>query len=349
MRLEIQQQRKVKDDGGRSAKQSDDLGSGVKGQLSQPHASTPTSELAEGSLALDNDPVMPTAEARKVLPSEARPFSETWYYNPVRRTLESVQEQGGEEELMQARAIKRETEINHPGQSVYAGWKARKRLKTSQASMKSSGKGNANKYSLDDSHLTSSDSESDDSEPEIFHRKHRTPILPKMQTFDGKSSEWGPFIFQFRNLAKAGHWTGKEKRDGLLACLRGKAITYVQSKPREERADYQSLRDLLAQRYGVMELPSTARRQLSAMRQEEGEALEDFADRIILKAGKGFQRVPEETLQSLATEAFLRGCKDRNAAYAASERKPETLQQAVVEMRDAAANVRAFGRTTVIA
>ena len=225
LRLEIQQQRKVKDDGGRSAKQSDDLGGGVKGQLSQPHASTPTSELAEGSFALDNDPIMPTAEARKVLPSVARPFSETWYYNPARRTLESVQEQGGEEELMHTRAIKRETEINHPGQSVYAGWKARKRLKTSQASMKSSGKGNASKYSLNDSHLTSSDSDSDDSEPEVFHRKHRTPSLPKMQTFDGKSSEWGPFIFQFRKLAKAGHWTEKEKRDGLLACLRGKAIT----------------------------------------------------------------------------------------------------------------------------
>ena len=123
----------------------------------------------------------------------------------------------------------------------------------------------------------------------------------------------------------------------------------MQSKPREERADYQSLRDLLAQRYGVMELPSTARQQLSAMRQEEGEALENFADRIILKAGKGFRGVPEETLQSLATEAFLRGCKHRNAANAASERKPETLQQAVVEMRDTAANLRAFGRNTVIA
>ena len=267
---------------------------------------------------------MPTEQARKVLPSVAGPFSETWYYNPVRRTLESVQEQGGEEELMQARVIKQETESNHPGQSAYAGWKARKRLKTSQASMKSSGKGNASKYSLNDSHLTSSDSESDDSEPEVFHRKHRTPSLPKMQTYDGKSSEWGPFIFQFRKLAKAGHWTEKEKRDGLLACLRGKAITYVQSKPREEQADYQSLQDLLAQRYGVMELPSTARRELSAMRQEEGEALEDFADRIILKVGEGFLGVPEETLQSLATEAFLRGCKDRNAASAVprGNRKP---------------------------
>ena len=98
-----------------------------------------------------------------------------------------------------------------------------------------------------------------------------------------------------------------------------------------------------------MELPSTARRQLSAMRQEEGESLEDFADRIMLKAGEGFHGVPEDTLQSLATDAFLKGCRDRNVAYAAAERKPETLQQAVVDMRDAAANLRTFSRATVSA
>ena len=164
-----------------------------------------------------------------------------------------------------------------------------------------------------------------------------------------KSSEWGPFLFQFRKMAKIGRWTEKEKRDSLLACLRGKAITYIQTKPKYFRTSYESLKSLLEQRYGMTELPATARRQLSSMKQEEGDTLEDFADRVIGKTGEGYLGVPEETLQVLATEAFLRGCRDRNAAYAASERKPETLCKAVEEMRDAAANLKAFNRGSLTA
>ena len=203
---------------------------------------------------------------------------------------------------------------------------------------------------LQNSRLSSSDESSDDDEEEeSFSRKHRKPPQPKMPMFDGKSSEWGPFLFQFRKMAKIGRWTEKEKRDSLLACLRGKAITYIQTKPKYFRTSYESLKSLLEQRYGMTELPATARRQLSSMKQEEGETLEDFADRMIGKTGEGYLGVPEETLQVLATEAFLRGCRDRNAAYAASERKPETLCKAVEEMRDAAANLKAFNRGSLTA
>ena len=70
---------------------------------------------------------------------------------------------------------------------------------------------------------------------------------------------------------------------------------------------------------------------------------------MIGKTGEGYLGMPEETLQVLATEAFFRGCRDRNAAYAASERKPETLCKPVVEMRDAAANLKAFNRGSLTA
>ena len=197
--------------------------------------------------------------------------------------------------------------------------------------------------------MSTSESESEDEDDGATVRKRSNLQLPKMQTFDGKSSEWGPFIFQFRKMAKAGKWSDREKRDSLLAWLRGKAIAYIQSKPKSCRSHYKALRDLLDQRYGMLELPSTARRQLAAMRQEERESLENFAGRVMLKSGEGYLGVPEETLQSLATEAFLRGCRDRNAICATSERKPENLHVALIEMRDAAANLKVFNRVSVSA
>ena len=60
------------------------------------------------------------------------------------------------------------------------------------------------------------------------------------------------------------------------------------------------------------------------------------------KTWKSYLGVPEETLRLLATESFLNGCRDRTAAYAASERKPERLCKAVEEMRDTATNMKAF-------
>ena len=186
------------------------------------------------------------------------------------------------------------------------------------------------------------------------HHKNNVSHVSSSESSDSESTESGDkhtrnrrcgFIFQFRKLAKSGRWTEREKQDRLLGCLRGKAITYVQSRPKSERKDYYALKELLNQRYGIMELPATARRYLQSMRQEEDESLDDFADRVLVKVAEGYPEVPDDTLQILATENFLRGCKDRSAAYAAAERKPDDLQMAMQEVRDAAANMKIFGRS----
>ena len=160
--------------------------------------------------------------------------------------------------------------------------------RTTEYSSHSWGKRSHDRSSFNLSRLSTSKLESEVEDDDATVRKRSNLQLPKMQTFDGKSSEWGPFIFQFRKMAKAGKWSDREKPDSLLACPRGKAIAYIQSKPKSCRSHYKALLDLLDRRYGMLELPSTARRQLVAMRQEEGESLEDFADRVMLKIGEGY-------------------------------------------------------------
>ena len=57
----------------------------------------------------------------------------------------------------------------------------------------------------------------------------------------------------------------------------------------------------------------------------------------------------DDVVETLAVESFLRGCKDKNAAYSAAEHKPTSLHGALMEMRDAAANLKVFGRSTTMA
>ena len=225
----------------------------------------------------------------------------------------------------------------HRRVSEYEGWRTKSYRREDRQST-SRHKGNISRVSTSES----SDSDSSDVED---HRHKRAPPFLKLPSFDGKASKWPGFIFQFRRLAKSGKWSIREKRNRLLGCLRNKAISYPQSRPRGERKDYYVLKDLLNRRYGVLEEPTIARRHLQAMRQEESESLEDFADRVLVKAAEGYPEVPDGTLQALATDNFLRGCKDRSAAYVAVEKKPKDLQSAVQVVREAAVNLKLYGRS----
>ena len=119
------------------------------------------------------------------------------------------------------------------------------------------------------------------------------------------------------------------------------------SKPKEVQDDYQALKDVLEVRFGKLEHPTSARRQLSYLRQEEGESLEDYADKVLTKVSEAYPGIDEEMEQDLAKEAFLQGCHHRSAAYAAAEKDPVTLQEALEEVQNSAVNLKAFGRGSV--
>ena len=179
-------------------------------------------------------------------------------------------------------------------------------------------------------------------------RRRKSPPLPKPQMFSGKAWEWNSFIFQFAKTARYYGWDQHDKADRLLASLRGKAVDFIRKKPREVQDDYRTLRDTLEQRFGKLEHPTAVRRQLLYVRQEEGESIEDFADRILTKVNEAYPGTDVEMEQDLAKEAFLRGCQNRSAAYAAAEKDPETLQGALEEVQNSVVNLKAFGRGSAV-
>ena len=176
---------------------------------------------------------------------------------------------------------------------------------------------------------------------------HQSPPLPKPPVFSGKEGELNSFIFQFRKIAHYYGWDQEEKVNRLLVSLRGKAIVFIRNKSREVQDDYRALRDALELRFGQREHPTSARRELNCLQQHEEESLEDFADIVLVKVSEAYPGIGHELEQDIAKEVFLRGCQNRNAAYAAAEKDPTTLQNALEKVKTSAMNWKVFGKGSV--
>ena len=131
----------------------------------------------------------------------------------------------------------------------------------------------------------------------------------KPPTFDG-SRAWQVFEAQFDTAATANNWSETEKGQRLLTALKGAAANVIQSLPRAEFTNYESVRRRLASHYGAEQRGLLAHTKFTSRRQKEGESLTDFASDIEQLARLAFPTWPEEVLQVRAQEGFLAGIAD---------------------------------------
>ncbi|ELU08475.1 hypothetical protein CAPTEDRAFT_208062 [Capitella teleta] len=147
------------------------------------------------------------------------------------------------------------------------------------------------------------------------------PAPPKMATFAGKveaGADWASFFMQFEQVALRYGWNPEESCDRLFECLRGRALQFVSDLPAWARTDYHTLVQRLQTRFGYRDPPTT----------KEKETLEEYAERAQKLATDEFPGVPMEMVDTIAVDAFLKGCRDKNAALAAMNCKPTTLEEA---------------------
>ena len=76
--------------------------------------------------------------------------------------------------------------------------------------------------------------------------------------------------------------------------------------------------------------------------------MEEFADRTLGLTIKGHPTAPDDVVQMLATEVFLRGCKDKSAALVAAEKNPTTIFKACKYVKASMHNQRALGRSSSV-
>ena len=159
----------------------------------------------------------------------------------------------------------------------------------------------------------------------------------KLPQFSGQLGEWENFEFQFDAISDIYDWSDDKKFQNLKACLTKNAISFVRTLPAEARHCYTRLRAALQQRYKVKERPDLLRKDLHDIKQRVDECIDDFADRVHNLASIAFRDSGTDVINMIGYEHFIRGIKDRQAAYEAAKAAPCSVQEALSRVKDAAA------------
>ena len=85
----------------------------------------------------------------------------------------------------------------------------------------------------------------------------------------------------------------------------------------------------LRKRFNAKEPPSAMRHQLLDARQELGESLVEFVERIQRLVQRPLPGISSQALTPFAVDCFLRGCQEKVAAVLAMERQPQTVPKAL--------------------
>ena len=141
---------------------------------------------------------------------------------------------------------------------------------------------------------------------------------------------------RFVHTAERRGWSERKKMDKLFDCLSEKALEYAN---RSKAETYEALRRELDLRFDLKDAPMAARQRLHVVRQEDEESLEDFLQRVLTITMDGFDKAEVGTLQQLATESFLRGCKHKDAAMTVMNESVASIQQACKRVKTIIANI----------
>ena len=163
------------------------------------------------------------------------------------------------------------------------------------------------------------------------------PQFPKLSTYDG-TSDWKAYKLQFTHTATRFEWDDQQKLDNLLLCLRGKALKFFSTRPTSVQNNFVDMMDKMTRRFGNKELPHSIRRQLQDVKQQIEESIEEYAERVQELATDGYVDASEDIVEMMATEAFLRGCSDKQAALLAMDKNPSRIDKALQYVKSAIHN-----------
>ncbi|MES9879355.1 MAG: hypothetical protein ABW185_00545 [Sedimenticola sp.] len=177
----------------------------------------------------------------------------------------------------------------------------------------------------------------------------RSPPRPKLGIFRGdKAEKVEPFLCQFERAAGRRRWSSEHSASRLLDLLGGVALEFANRLPSHILKTYTLLSLHLTQRFSLKLNPRTARKELSTIRQVEGESIEDFSQKVSALAMDGHTTMDPHSLDELSVEAFLRGLHDKQAARHVLEKDPTNVCQGLQLVKEHQANNKAiFGTASV--
>ncbi|ELU15777.1 hypothetical protein CAPTEDRAFT_208363 [Capitella teleta] len=136
---------------------------------------------------------------------------------------------------------------------------------------------------------------------------------------------------------------------GFRQIAQDQAAHFFSRLPSHHRCSYALLKEKLRTRFNVVQAPAVPRKQLQDVRQGMEESLQEFASRVQQLARDAHPSLVTEAVEPMAVDAFLRGCKEKLAAYSALNREPATVELAVNLVEGAVTNQQAvFGSTVPV-
>lgn len=164
---------------------------------------------------------------------------------------------------------------------------------------------------------------------------YRDTNLPSSRYFnyDGEGS-WSAFYAKFARWAEMNRWSLDQCRDQLCFSLSGKASEYFALlSQRDHTISFHEIIRKMERRFGREGLPQTAQAEFGNLKQNQGESLETWADRVLTLATRAFTELPEFYMNQQAVSKFCQGALDKEAANYASNDRPATIDQAIDRMR----------------
>ena len=152
----------------------------------------------------------------------------------------------------------------------------------------------------------------------------------RVPEFKGNRSSWPSYLAQFNTIMKMNDSHDNEVKVCKLAeALRGKALDYFESLPKELRLEFDSLCIMFEGRFGRQEAPATMRSKLKCITQRVEESLAEFGERALKVASEGYVGMTGQWVQALAVDAFLMGCLDKRSALSSMNKEPQTIDEAL--------------------
>ena len=165
----------------------------------------------------------------------------------------------------------------------------------------------------------------------------------RVPEFKGNRSSWHSYLVQLNTIMKMNDCQDNEVKVCKLAeALRGKALDYFESLPKELRLEFDSLCSMFEGRFGRQEEPATMRSKLKCITQRVEESLAEFGERALKVASEGYVGMTGQWVQALAMDDFLMGCLEKRSALSSMNKEPQTIDEAVKLMRRLGSHNRAM-------
>ena len=168
--------------------------------------------------------------------------------------------------------------------------------------------------------------------------------------------EWENWAHQFRVFTQLYNWTENKQLIHLLSSLRGPVLTAHRRFSEAECATVEACMHALDMhaldmhaldmRYGSKRLLTIAslRADLSVAKQEEGEGVDTFGDRLLGLTHRAYAGMALDWIQGLSVPAFLKGLKDKVSGQEAMKfGKLQTITDAVEQVMHLQCTARTFG------